>query len=226
MTLTQIRWLLAAVMAGLVIVGIVATEPLTIGLSSEQANGDYRYAGGTTPAALTFALLTIALYVLLMYAVPTDSQNPLSGVVRRFVAFWLDFVLAMTSVAPIVGIIPTVVEWRRTGAFQWTFERTVAIKGDGLLLSGVLLLTFLALLLYYSFPLVRRRPSPGACLMGYQVLPDGETTLTLKQAILRTLLGFVAVSSAYIAPFVGRDRKQGKFWLDKVFNTRAVMFSD
>jgi hypothetical protein len=37
------------------------------------------------------------------------------------------------------------------------------------------------------------------------------------------MLGFIAVSTAYLAPFIFRDRKKGKFWLDKVFGTHAVM---
>jgi hypothetical protein len=40
--------------------------------------------------------------------------------------------------------------------------------------------------------------------------------------ILRTLLGFLAVAGAYLVPFGERNRKQGKFWLDKVFNTHAM----
>ena len=43
--------------------------------------------------------------------------------------------------------------------------------------------------------------------------------------MLRTFLGFVAVSAFYLAPFLARDRKKGQFWLDKVFGTRAVRLS-
>jgi len=46
--------------------------------------------------------------------------------------------------------------------------------------------------------------------------------LTLSDAIVRTLLGFLAVAMAWFAPYVLRDRKKGKFWLDRIFNTRAV----
>jgi uncharacterized RDD family membrane protein YckC len=75
---------------------------------------------------------------------------------------------------------------------------------------------------YFTWPLVRRRPSPGACIFGYQVVPDEGTTLNLGHAILRMVLGFVAVGTWYVAPFVARDQKKGKFWLDKIFSTRAV----
>jgi len=58
--------------------------------------------------------------------------------------------------------------------------------------------------------------------LGYQVIPDEGRSLTLSDAIVRTLLGFLAVAMAWFAPYVLRDRKKGKFWLDRIFNTRAV----
>lgn len=69
---------------------------------------------------------------------------------------------------------------------------------------------------------VRRRPSPGTCIVGYQIVAEDGVELTLPKALLRTLLGFIALCAAYLAPFVQRDRKNGKFWLDKVFRTQAV----
>jgi hypothetical protein len=58
--------------------------------------------------------------------------------------------------------------------------------------------------------------------LGYQVIPDEGRSLTLSDAIVRTLLGFLAVAMAWFAPYVLPDRKKGKFWLDSIFNTRAV----
>ena len=160
-----------------------------------------------------------------MYTVPSGLGNPLPGVVRRFVAFWLDFVLAMMAVAPIFGVLPALTEWRRTGVFKWVFERPNAAPGDGLLIAAQALVISVALVFYYAFPLLRRRPSPGTCMVGYQVIAEDGTTLNVRTALLRTLLGLIALCVAYLAPFIERDSKNGKFWLDKVFGTRAVMLS-
>jgi uncharacterized RDD family membrane protein YckC len=183
----------------------------------------YLFGGGTQPWALAFAALVIGLYFRLMYSVPVGGGNPLPGVVRRFIAFWLDFVLAMMAVAPILGVLPTLTEWRRTGVFEWAFERPSPAPGDGLLIAAQVVGISVALVLYYAFPLVRRRPSPGTCIVAYQVVADDGVMLTLQTALLRTLLGCIALLLAYLAPFVARDRKNGKFWLDKVFGTRAVI---
>jgi uncharacterized RDD family membrane protein YckC len=195
---------------------------MNFGMTMEWSNGHYTFGGGTQPWGLAFAGTIIGLYVLLMYCPPADRGDPLPGVFRRFAAFWLDFVLAIVAVTPIVGILLTVTEWRRTGVFQWNFERTTQASSDGLIAAIGTIFSAAGLILYYSLPLVRRKPSPGACIVGYQVIPEDGTTLSWKTAFLRTLLGFLAACTAWLAPFVGRDRKKGQFWLDKVFHTRAV----
>jgi len=150
------------------------------------------------------------------------NSDVFPGVFRRFVAFWLDFALAMTVIAPILGILPTLTEWKRTGAFQWTFARSVHAPGDGWLSAAGIMICIAGLLFYYAFPLTRRRPSPGACIAGYQIVSDDGLTMIVRTAIMRSLLGFIAAGAANLAPFVARDRKKGKFWLDAVFDTRAL----
>ena len=144
------------------------------------------------------------------------------GVFRRFVAFFLDFILAMVLITTIVGILPALTEWKRTGTFQWHFERSLYAPGDGWLTAAEAILLIPGLVFYFVFPLTRFRPSPGACITGYQIVPDSGITMSVRTAILRTLLGFIALCAAYLAPFVARDRKMGKFWLDAVFGTRAL----
>ncbi|HET9839430.1 MAG TPA: RDD family protein [Candidatus Angelobacter sp.] len=215
------RWPFAGLLAFILLISVL-NRPTILGFSLEWSSGDYSFAGGTTTWALCLSLLIIMVYLALMYAAASENQVPLPGVFRRFVAFWLDFIIAMMAVTPIAGLLPTVTEWRRTGTFQWAFERSEPAPGDWALSCAALIVGVVALIFYFSWPLVRRRPSPGACVAGYQIVPDEGATLTLGRAILRTLLGFVAACACFLAPFVGRDRKKGKFWLDKVFDTRAV----
>jgi len=124
-----------------------------------------------------------------------------------------------------MGILPALTEWKRTGVLAWNFERTTQAPGDNLMATIVGVSCFVGLILYYTFPLVRGKPSPGDCIVGYQIIPDEGTTLSFRKALLRTLMGFIAAWAFYLAPFVARDRKNGKFWLDMVFGTRAVKLS-
>ena len=222
MTAKQLRWPIISLLFAFFFVENLAGNS-TFGISSlwSSTNG-YRISAGTQPRALAFSLVAISLYFLLMRVAPGHPGDPLPVVFRRFVAFWLDFIFAIIAIAPILGIVPMLMEWTRTGVFRWHFVRSTYVSGDGLLTFGTVSVGTAALVLYYALPLLRCRPSPGTCIAGYQVIPDIGVKLTIRTVIFRTLLGFLALAGAYFAPFAQLDRKQGKFWLDKIFGTHAV----
>jgi len=207
------RWLFLPLLAALVVVMLSRDAPYTIGLSGEFSQDKYRIAGGTAPWALTFAILIISLFFSLMCARPAEYEPMPSGWLRRTIAFWIDFVLAVTAVGAVLGTLPMVVEWRRTGVFVWNFERTTPAPGDALLSVFLFVLAVPALVFYYALPLVRGRPSPGACVMGYQIVADEGVALTWDLAIKRTLWGWTS--------FLG-DRKRTKLRIDESYKTHAV----
>lgn len=216
------RWIFLAALAPIAILGFVGSGPTYLGASIEISDGNYRFAGGTDPRALLYAALVIVLYILILRSEPGEQGEPLSGLLRRFVAFWIDFALGMIAIAPVVGILPAMMEWKRTGTFVWNFERMTPAHGDGLLAGIGVLLSFLGLVCFYACPLIYRLPTPGSCIMGYRIVADDGGTLTVKSCVLRVLLGIIATGVWPVAPWIGRDKKKGKFWLDKVFETRAV----
>lgn len=165
MGMKELRWLFLTVLGVALFIANIS-EPATFGISQQWTNGNYSFAGGTHPVALTLALIIAVLYLLLMFGPPPCLGEPLPGVFRRFVTFWLDFILAIILIAPVMGILPAVTEWKRTGAFQWHFERTLHAPGDGWLTAAGLFVLITGLVFYFAFPLIRRRPSPGACITG------------------------------------------------------------
>jgi hypothetical protein len=223
MSVKHIRWFFISLLGLVAFLAILSPAPVTLGASSTWANGNYRFTGGTHPAALVLAALFTILYFTLMVAAPPELGEALPGVVRRFFAFWLDFIIAMMVIGPTFGIFATIAEWRRTGVFVWMFERETPAPTDTLLTTGGASLVFVLLLFYFVIPLVRRRPSPGSCIAGYQVMPDEGQTLTLRRAILRTIVGFFAMSIWPFTPFIARQRKKGKVWFDRPFSTHAVI---
>lgn len=196
--------------------------PAQIGASSVTDNGHYVYAAGTAPWALIIASLIIGLYFLLMLSPSSKTGFPLPGVLRRFIAFLVDFALAMISIGSFLGLIPALAEWHRTGVFQWHFQRTSPVPGDNLIAISSFAVAIIGLISYFAWPLVRQRPTPGTCIAGYQVVADDEAPMHLVKAIGRTFIGMYAAGLWIIAPFVARDRFKGKIWLDKAFKTRAV----
>jgi hypothetical protein len=210
-----------ALLVPLSVFSVVSDSSITFGASAEWSNGNYRYAGGTNPWLLVLSFLVIGLYLWFMRSSVAELGSPMPTVVRRYLAFWMDFCIAMLAVCPVVGLIPTLAEWGRTGEFEWNFERTTYVDGDGIVIAISILLMFIALAFYYALPLVLARPSPGSCVAGYQIVADEGRKITFPIAVGRIALGFVSLCAFYIAPFIARDRKRGKYWVDAVFGTRA-----
>ena len=189
--------------------------PFMLGFSWEWSSTDgYSIAGGSAPWALEASALFLFVYLLLMFAPQAEPGGQIVGWWRRFAAFWLDFIFAMAILAPIVGLIPVYMEWKRTGVFAWMFERDTPAPGDTLTsaLSGFLMT--LIFLFYFVIPLIRARPSPGACAMGYQIVGDGGLSVGLTTALKRTVAGFT---------FLG-DRKRSVAKIDGWFRTHPVKF--
>ena len=216
------RWVFLAALAPIAILGFVGGAQDRLGATIEISDDNYRFAGGTDPWALVYAALVIVLYILLLRSKPGEQGESLPGVLRRFVAFWLDFALGMMAVVPILGILPAMTEWKRTGIFVWNFERMTPASGDVLLVGTLVLVLLVGLVFFYAWPPMHLLPTPGSCIMGYRIVADEDRTLAARSWFLRVLLGFIAACGWPVAPFAGRDKRKGKFWLDKVFRTRAV----
>jgi hypothetical protein len=224
MNVKHFRWLYLAILV-VIIYWVSTMPPSTIGISQICTDGHCHFEGGTEPKAIACAVGIILLYILFLYSPPASPGAPMPGLFRRFVAFWLDFILCMAATAPLVGIIPTLLEWRRTGIFEWNFARDVSAPYDVWLSTIGALVLFIFMALYFALPLVRARPSPGSCIMGYQILSDKENGLTLVEALKRVCFGFIAVCTAYFVSSKPRDKSKGKFWLDLKFGTHAAMLN-
>lgn len=197
-------------------------KPVIIGSALSFSDGKYYFAAGTSPGALLESFLIIVSYLFFINSQPDAIGSSVRGIFRRFAAFWLDFLLVVAATAPVFGILPTVTEWLRTGVFAWNFERTESAPGDAFLAFGDLLPMLAAIAFYFAWPLMRRMPTPGTCIMGYQIIADDEQPLPLVTALKRTAFGFIAACSFWRAFGGERDPEQGKIWLDKKFATRAV----
>ena len=162
MTLRYMRWVFVLFLGIRLVPPMISPSPRRQLFSVDWSPGRFHLAGGVDPGSLIYAGLAIALYFLLMRSQPVAPIMPLSGMMRRWAAFWMDAVLTASVVMPVMGVLLVIVEWTRTGIWASEFERTNVVKGDGLLVAGVfvLMLSFL-FLLYFSIPLTRSRPSPA-----------------------------------------------------------------
>jgi len=219
MKITDLRW----IFVGLLAVWLVQTFISSAELTNVFTLSNNQLVARTNPFDLGCSLVLLVLYLFLVNAKVSNTAGCLPGVFRIFIAFWIDLIAMVTLLAPIMAFIPLFAEWVRTsGDLQWALERTATSTGEIIFFTSLLFVGLLLTLLYFAIPMMNHRPTPGACVMGYRIVPDSGTALTLKKALLRTCVGFVAACAAWAAPFLGRNREEGKFWLDLVFSTHAV----
>jgi uncharacterized RDD family membrane protein YckC len=130
----------------------------------------------------------------------------------------------MMTVAPLLGLISILIEYRQTGAFDWVIERQEPHPLDALQAFGGVIIVFVAMTVYMAIPLSKGKPTLGACIAGYRVIADEGTQLTFRSACLRALLGSVALLGWpcwILAYALKRDKEHGTFWLDLIFRTHA-----
>lgn len=144
---------------------------------------------------------------------------------RRWVAGLIDWALALLGIAPFLGLVAVLTEYKRTRVFDWVIERQQYESGDWVLsLLGVVCLMFVLMPAYFVLCWKRGRPTPGACIFGYRIVEDENSSLNTWKWYLRSLLGAMALLGwpCWILAYVlRRDKAQGKFWLDYVFKTHA-----
>ena len=221
-----LRWFLLEYLILLISVIAISSgsNETGVGVSLNWTNDDYSFAAGASPWAVAAATVGVFLFVVLYRCeIPTPSA-PMPNLFRRFVAGLIDWALALLILACFIGLINAFIEYLQTGTFEWMIERQEARHWDVLRAFGGVLIIFALMPLYIAIPMSKGRPTPGACILGYCIKPDSESQLTFSSAMLRALLGSIALLGwpCWIMAYLyKRDKEHGKFWLDAPFGTHA-----
>jgi uncharacterized RDD family membrane protein YckC len=220
----EIRWFVLGY-AALLIVAMNLRSDEMIGFGSDWTNGDYSYRVGSAPWALAFSVVGLGIYLLLVWSKVGSYSRPIPQLFRRWVAAMIDFVGALMIPVSYVGLAGILLEYRRTGVFDWLVERQQAEPGDGLYTAVSAVTMFLLIMpAYFAICWWRGRATPGSCIFNFRIVADEGTRLSLWRAYLRAMLGSIALIAWpcwILAYWLRRDQRAGKFWLDVVFKTHA-----
>jgi hypothetical protein len=170
---------------------------------------------------LAVGILGAGLIIALITGSIEKSAKPMPYLFRRWIAGWIDWIFAFIAPTPFAGLAFVWIEYRRTGVFKWISQSQ---EPSTLQLGMIVIFIYSFLVLYFAIPWWLGKPTPGACILGYIISPDDGSRFTFGKAILRVLLGSVALlawPSWILSFFLKRDKSKGKFWLDAVFNTHA-----
>jgi uncharacterized RDD family membrane protein YckC len=189
----------------------------------ERNNGITTVSAASSPVALTWSVLGLSLFTLLM---TTRQSAALAGVPawwRRVVAFLIDFHFSAITLAGLSAIVPLAVEARRTGQFAWSYQRHYSAATDLAVDIPLVLLFMAALFLYFVIPLIKGRQTLGCFMMRTKiVLPFGnEGGFTWQTAVGRTWCEFKGVCSG--TWFNPKRDANGNTWYDLESGCQVVL---
>jgi uncharacterized RDD family membrane protein YckC len=216
----SLRWLSLAYFA-LVLAATEIRAHKLAGAAPTWLDGNYGFEAGALPWSLAVGILGLSLLFALISSSGGKTTGPMPHLFRRWIAGWIDWILAFVVPTPFAGLAFAWIEYRRTGVFKWISQSPEPSDPQ---LGAIALFIFLSSVLYYAIPWWLGKATPGACIFGYRVSPDEGSRLTLVSAIMRVLLGSVALlawPSWILSFFLKRNRSAGKFWLDAAFKTHA-----
>jgi hypothetical protein len=220
----SLRWLSLAYFALVLLATEIRAHELA-GAGPTWLDGNYGFEAGALPWSLAIGILGIGLLLALISKSGGRSAGPMPYLFRRWVAGWIDWILAFVVPTPFAALAFTWIQYQRTGVFKWLSRSPEPGTAQ---LGAITLFIFLSMALYFAIPWWLGKATPGACIWGYRVSPDEGSRFAFGSAILRALLGAVALMawpSWILSFFLKRNRTSGKFWLDAVFKTHAEFIS-
>jgi uncharacterized RDD family membrane protein YckC len=220
MKAAPLRWLLLAYFVLLMIAVQIRSKDLG-GSGPTWLDGNYGFEAGAPPWSLAIGVIGAGFFIALISSSDDQISRSMPHLFRRWIAGWIDWILAFVVPTPFAGLVFVWDEYRQTGVFKWIIQSQ---EPSNLQLSMIVLFILSSMVLYFAVPWWLGKPTPGACILGYRICPDDGSRFTFLNAIFRVLLGSVALlgwPSWIFSYFLKRDKSRGKFWLDAIFNTHA-----
>lgn len=148
-----------------------------------------------------------------------DNAKPVT-ILQRLGAFYVDFLVVVASVGPLVTLPALLVEAHHTGSFQWGFERTFLRDTDLIATLPSVAFMFLALFSYFYGHAVMRRQTVGQYLLGYRV--EGTNDTGAPSFAVNVILSFIGLCMWPVSTFMAQRRTDKAFWWNLATHTRAV----
>lgn len=211
------QWL-CRVLAGLAFIAtflwIFWFQPQMIGYHAVTRDSASYVAAGSNPAAVVLSVMGIALFCLLMNFEVRVGEYRSAPLQLRLAAFLLDMWFLFFVIGGVGSLFPLLLEARRTGTFRWHFERNYSEPTDDI--QAALILLFLAgMVMYFIWPLARRRRTVGCWICGLATVSANGSALRLpvSTAAWRVFMEFNGL--IHFIRTVRETDSQGRTWYDR-----------
>lgn len=192
--------LLRAVMAFWVLLSFILQYVFSVGevgYTAHGKNGEAYISAGSHPAFLVWSAIAVLLFLVLMRIKAEEIPDGVPSLMRRFLAFIIDFLFSLTIVSTFGGMLSLWIEGVRTGHFSWHFARDYFVPNDEILAIPFVLLSMALMLFYFAWPLTKGRQTVGCFILRLKVTPPfGDTgAFTFREAIRRVWYEFKGLGS-------------------------------
>ena len=169
-------------------------------------------SGGTNPQAIGMSLAGILLYLIVIRTRIREHKSVVAPIWRRATAFLIDFWFCCFTLGALVGWVDVLLQARRTGVFQWHFQRDYSVPSDNLVVVLVLM-SLAATIGYFLLPLLRGGQTVGCWLLRLATINSVGyvVALPIKTAASRLFLEFRGLCSPF-RTFRKRDAQGQTFY--------------
>jgi hypothetical protein len=186
------------------------------GISIHSSADEYYFYAAMRPWDVLLWMLAVgAYYSSINIPDAFVYTNEPAGLIRRFIGFSLDFFVALIIMFVPVSLLSLALELLQAGSFLWVVERLEQRRSDTWLIA-VFLLAVIGLVLALSVPLSKRRRSAGAIVLGYGL--QSATSISLRVACNRTVLGFFVLCLGWISIPIAAFRRDRRMWHDAYYD--------
>ncbi|MEM9496014.1 MAG: RDD family protein [Pseudomonadota bacterium] len=137
------------------------------------------------------------------------------GIVRRFIAFIIDLLVATLGILPLISMPALILEFFSTGKWAWSYEREVFLSRDMfsilLFLMGTCLISY-----YFSWHLKNSKQTLGQHLLRFKLVPTNDK----PNMVARAFVAWINLAWWPIWPWTIFKRKQD-YWWDEVSSIKA-----
>jgi len=174
------------------------------------------------------SLLSVILSVGLLYFLCSYPQlkyiqdkSKIVGVWRRFGAFYLDFMVALIGITPLLAVPLLLQESSYTGHFDWVFEREFSRSSDSSYLLPSVGIAFWFLFYYFYKHAKSGRQTIGQYVLGYKVVGNTEK-LADSEWGMRVIYSYIGLCAGPFSLYFALKSPDKAFWWDNATNTKVI----
>ncbi|MET1257458.1 RDD family protein [Aliikangiella maris] len=168
--------------------------------------------------------MSLALFSFLCFYPQQKSSHDrteIVGVWRRLGAFYLDFMIVLIGITPLLALPLLIQESSYTGQFVWSFEREFSRSTDSnYILPGVGLAFWFLFYYFYKHPKSGRQ-TIGQYVLGYKVVSNTDEPSDAEFGV-RVFYSYIGLCAGPISLYLALKNPDKAFWWDSATNTKVI----